>query len=686
MGGEGEGEPRVRVRRALAVALVAAAIAVLPAGAAGFEARSLSGAGNNLADPELGAAGQPYVRLAPARYTDGAGAMESGPNPRYISNRVFDSLGVDLFSERNVSQWGWVWGQFLDHTFGRAEPGGEEASVPFDASDPLERFEDTFESIPFYRDAAAPGTGAGPGDPRKQVNTVNSFIDGWALYGGSAGRLEWMRSGPDDGNPGHAGASLLLPGQYLPTEAARGAEHPAPEMQTEGALAEHPQDAVVAGDVRANENAELTAVTTLFAREHNRIVASLPASLSEQERFEIARRVVGAEQQYITYQEFLPAIGVSLSPYAGYDPGADPELSDEFATVGYRAHSMVNGEEHIEVPASKFRSKVAALRAMGVEVSFSTLHRSKLVLTLSQGAAFFDPAVVPEIGLGPVLEGLAQEPGYKNDEQIDDQLRSILFGIPREGANAAWCFAEPSRPECFSVVEDLGAIDIQRERDNGIPSYDELRAALGLAPQHTFTEVTGESSEDFPSGDPLVPSSDPIDSPHILDFTSLENFYGEPFGGGEGEGGGGSARPAKSKKKKAEAPQRAVYATRRTTLAARLKAIYGSVENLDALVGMMSEPHLGGSELGELQEAMWRRQFEALRDGDRFFYANDPVLGEIEARYGVTYRHSLRELILLDAGAKNLPENVFFALPPARRGQSVRHVRGRATEARPARR
>jgi hypothetical protein len=643
-----------------------------------FEARSLTGAGNNLEHPGWGAAGTPYVRLSPADYADGIGAMQGGPSPRYVSNRVFNSLGLDLFSERNTSQWGWVWGQFLDHTFGRAEPGTEEAPILFEASDPLERFPDTLGTIPFARNAVAPGTGTAPGNPRQQINTVNSFIDGWALYGGSPQRLEWMRTGPDRGDPAAAGASLLLPKKYLPLAGARGVSDPGPPMETEGALAGNPQSAVVAGDVRANENAELTAVTTLFAREHNRIVAALPASLGNEERFQIARRIVGAEQQYITYQEFLPALGVSLSPYGGYQKSVDPELSDEFATVAYRAHSMVNGEEHIEVPA-KFNKKITELRAMGIGVSPSTLHGSKLVLSISQGAAFFNPAIVPAIGLGPILQGLGEEPGYKNDEQIDDQLRSILFSIPGEGTNAVFCFEHPEWPECFSVVEDLGAIDIQRERDNGIPSYNRMREAVGLAPQLTFTEVTGESSEAFPADDPLVPSSGAIDDPHILDFTSMENYFGEPLG--QKSGG-----PDKKLKGGVPAPgsERAVYATRRTTLAARLKAIYGSVDNLDGLVGMMSEPHLPGSELGELQDALWRRQFEALRDGDRFFYLNDPLLAQIESRYGITYRHSLAELLRLDAGvhAKGLAADVFLAPLPGHldgsAGQAARRRTHRA--------
>lgn len=658
---------------ATAVACLLTALLCASAQAAGstaisFEAPSLNGHGDNLEHPEWGEAGSDYVRIAPARYADGVGEMVEGPNPRYISNRIFNSLEVALFSERNVSQWGWVWGQFIDHSIERAEPGSEEANIPFNQDDPLESFSDDLGSIPFTRNAVAPGTGTGVGNPRQQVNLVGSYIDASQVYGNSASRLEWLRTGPDNGKPGAAGAKLLLPHKYLPLESARGAGHPAPSMVTEGALAEDPEQAVVAGDVRTNENAELTAVTTLLAREHNRIVKQLPSSLSNEEKFQIARLFVAAEEQYITYSEFLPAEGVTLSPYTGYDPNVDTEISDEFATVGYRAHSMVNGEENVEVPASKVKgSKRSQLEAMGVLVAASPKSRSRVRLTISQLAAFYDPALVSTVGLGPILQGLAEEPSYKNDEQIDNSLRSVLFGIPQPGTEPALCDAEPEHAGCFSVVEDLGAIDVERGRDNGMPGYNEMREAVGLAPQRTFTEVTGESSEEFPSDDPLIPPTDQIENPHILEFTSLENYYGEPIPQGSEE--------------------RAVYATRRTTLAARLKAIYGTVDNMDAMVGMMSEPHLAGSDLGELQEALWRRQFEALRDGDRFFYLNDPALAELEARYGITYKHSLSELISLDAGVPkaDLAANVFYAPTPAHESAALARRALREKQAAPLR-
>jgi hypothetical protein len=605
------------------------------------EPRALNGSANNPTHPEWGEAGSRYVRLAPARYANGISEPVEGPNPRYVSNRVFNAIGVDLFSPRNVSQWVWVWGQFLDHNFELAEGGGEEMPISVDQNDPLESFSDTLGLIPFARDAVAPGSGTGTENPRQLINTVPSYIDGFAVYGGSQSRLEWLRTGPDDGNPEDAGASLMLPGGYLPLAGARGDVAAAPKMTEEGALT--PEAAAIGGDVRANENASLDAVTTLFAREHNRIVSELPESLTAEQKFQIARRVVGAEIQYITYTAFLPAVGVQLSRYAGYDPSVDPEISDEFATVGYRAHSMVDGEQEIIVPTGTYSAEQQqALRALGVRVEPVTVgHHQGELLFITQSAAFFNPAMVPGVGLGTLLAGLSETPNYRNDEQIDNALRSVLFEVPGSNERTpAQCFEQPQLSGCFSGIVDLGAIDVQRGRDHGIPSYAQLREALGLGVPGSFDQLTGENTEELPPGRT-------INTPGILNFTTFTDRKGHV------------TSPEDSS-------DRAVSATRVSTLAARLKATYGSVSNLDAFVGMVSEPAVHGSELGPLQYAIWRRQFEALRDGDRFFYENDPTLAAIKRAYHITYKRTLAQLLTLDAEVPKgeVPGNVFFTRAP----------------------
>ena len=64
----------------------------------------------------------------------------------------------------------------------------------------------------------------------------------------------------------------------------------------------------------------------------------------------------------------------------------------------------------------------------------------------------------------------------------------------------------------------------------------------------------------------------------------------------------------------------AVTGVRRSTLAACLRALYGDVDRVEAFVGMVSEPHLTGSDMGALQYSMWRHEFESLRDGDSNHY------------------------------------------------------------------
>src|SRR6185295_18183444 len=64
---------------------------------------------------------------------------------------------------------------------------------------------------------------------------------------------------------------------------------------------------VVAGDKRANEQPGLTVLHTAFVREHNRQAARLAGlhpQWDDERLYQEARRVVGAEMQVITYNEF----------------------------------------------------------------------------------------------------------------------------------------------------------------------------------------------------------------------------------------------------------------------------------------------------------------------------------------------------------------------------------------------
>jgi hypothetical protein len=602
--------------------------------------QSLDGSANNRSHPDWGKAGTPYSRVARANYADGRGQPVAGPNSRYISNRIFSDVNQNTFSEHKVTQWGFTWGQFIDHTVGHRDETGEPANIAFNSADPLEFFTNSLGSIPFNRSAAARGTGRN--SPREQINTLASFIDASPVYGSDEKREEWLRQGPVDGNLRNNSAYLLLPDGQLPRRDSRGNAAKAPEMNVDGRLLGQPNRAAVAGDLRANENIDLTATQTLFAREHNRIVSKLPDWLSEEQKFQVARRVVIAEEQYITYREFLPAVGVQLSSYRGYNPRVDTTLSNEFATVGYRAHSMIHGEIEVEGEADEYSAAtLEALEDQGIEVEHSE-DGEDVEIVIPLNVAFFNPDLVQQVQLGPLLKSLGGESEYNNDEQIDNQLRSVMFQLPV--ADNAACLDGAELPKCYQGVMDLGAVDVERGRDHGMPSYNDLRKAYGLAPKFSFEEITGETTSSFPADPQLTPGKE-IDDPSILDVTQLFDITGKPIALGS-----------------PEAETEATRNVRRTTVASRLKAIYGSVDKVDAFVGMIAEPHNAKSDLGELQTAIWKRQFQALRDGDRFFYENDPGLSQIQRRFGIDYRHSLADIIALntDIPRTELADNVFI--------------------------
>src|SRR5256886_4381127 len=206
-------------------------------------------------------------------------------------------------------------------------------------------------------------------------------------------------------------------------------------------------------------------------------------------------------------------------------------------------------------------------------------------LEIPLAAAFGNPDLLQSLGLGPVFQSLSQRQ-YENDEQIDNALRSVLFQIPKPGIDdPTVCGVPLVNPDCFSGVSDLGAIDVARGRDHGMPSYNDLRRAYGLAPKTSFVDVTGEATQRFPV-DPLINAVDPINDPNILDFVELRDADGNIVAPGT-----------------QEAEEDVVSGTRRTTVAARLQAVYGNVDQLDAFVGMVSEKHVAGTEFGELQLA-----------------------------------------------------------------------------------
>jgi peroxidase len=95
-----------------------------------------------------------------------------------------------------------------------------------------------------------------------------------------------------------------------------------------------------------------------------------------------------------------------------------------------------------------------------------------------------------------------------------------------------------------------------------------------------------------------------------------------------------------------------------------LATAYDSVDNIDPLIGGLAEDHVADGGLGSLFTTIVAEQFERLRKGDRFWYANDTAFTPDEVNE--VRKTTLRDVIQRNTGVTNLQDNVFIAVPRTR--------------------
>ncbi|MCC9631442.1 peroxidase [Blastopirellula sp. JC732] len=397
------------------------------------EVRSIDGTGNNVDNPEYGSVGVDFLRVAPADYGDGISSLagEDRPSAREISNALVAQEPGSAGNERQLSAFVYVWGQFLDHDIDLTETGDSEAAnIAIPTGDPYFDPDGSGDDVlHFFRSLFDPATGDSVDNPREQFNEITAFIDGSQVYGSTQEVADSLRTF-------EGGKLKTSEGDLLPV---------------------NEQGAFYAGDVRVNENIQLSSLHTLFVREHNfwaDQIAEQNPSLTDEEIYQQARSIVIAEIQSITFNEFLPALlGEGVIPdYAGYDPTINPGITNEFATAAYRmGHSLLNDD--IEFFGNDGRAIFEGV-------------------TLAE--AFFNPALVQEHGIDALLKYAASTQSQEVDTQIVDSVRNFLFGAPGSGGL------------------DLASLNIQRGRDHGIADYNTVREAYGLPRVTSFAEITSD--------------------------------------------------------------------------------------------------------------------------------------------------------------------------------------------------
>ncbi len=408
--------------------------------------RNIDGSNNNIGKPEMNETDTALTRLTKSDYSDGISAMAGTdrPNPRSISNQVVDQNGSS-YTYKLASDFLWQWGQFLDHDIDLtdgADPA-EKNPIPIPAGDPIFDPDNTGTAVMrFNRSIYDEESGTDSTKPRQQLNEITGWIDASNVYGSDLERANALRTLDGTGQL-KTSAKRLLP---FNTEGLSNAGGPSEEL-------------FLAGDVRANEQVGLTAMHTLFVREHNRLARKLKKEyrhLNGDVIYEHARRIVAAQMQVITYKEFLPVLlgSNALAPYKGYKPEVDASISNEFSTAAYRlGHSLLSPQ-------------ILRLNKKGKEIRHGHL---------SLRNAFFAPhRLVEEGNIAPILRGLAKQPCQDLDIFVIDDVRNFLFRV--SGDNGF----------------DLASLNIQRGRDHGLPGYNETRKLLGLTPVSGFADISSD--------------------------------------------------------------------------------------------------------------------------------------------------------------------------------------------------
>ncbi|MDJ0660352.1 MAG: peroxidase family protein [Crocosphaera sp.] len=433
---------------------------VFPVKAAEF--RTMDGIDNNLNNSTLGSVGSNLIRLSGVGYDDGFSVPRGGlnstvlPSPRAISNSLSAQSNF-LPNTSNVSDWVWQWGQFLDHDldlspigttegFNIAVPTGDPSFDPDNLGDrtiTLNRSEFNTDSF----------------GVRQQFNDITAYIDASNIYGSDVTRANALRT--NDGT-GKLIAETAANGEKLLMLNTVGLDN-----DTGGDP--NVTNYFVSGDVRANEQVGLAATHTLFMREHNRLADDIKTRLDSGETalvnkfqdsglseddfiFESARKVVGAQMQIITYDQWLPVVlgKNALDNYDGYDDEIDPGISTEFSTAAFRfGHTMLSPE------------------LLRVD------NNGNIVNALSLRDSFFKPEEVQQNGIDTLLMGLASQKAQEVDTFLVDDVRNFLFGPPGAGGF------------------DLASLNLQRGRDHGLPPINTVRLALGLTPYTSFLDLTG---------------------------------------------------------------------------------------------------------------------------------------------------------------------------------------------------
>uniref|UniRef100_A0A915D5A7 Chorion peroxidase n=1 Tax=Ditylenchus dipsaci TaxID=166011 RepID=A0A915D5A7_9BILA len=451
--------------------------------------RQIDGHCNNVENPQWGANYSPFQRLLPPDYADGISEPRRSsflingntraplPNPRLLSNLLFrepSSMMKDVvaitshFSFFIYSDMVHIGGVQLFvgpkqlplpccSEAGKSHPDCMSISL---APDDV-RFRGFVNCMEYSRTVAAPRSAKCALGPREQANQATSFLDGSTIYGSTMERMKKLRS--------------FHNGRLVTSHESPNSRELPPTMDLlEQVFSPHfacansvPSSCFIGGSEHINFLPSIAALHSLFIRQHNRIAKELQnynKQWTDEQLFQETRRIVVAQLQHITYNEYLPILlgretwkKYALNPHTAsagtstsdtYDLNVDPSVLNSFAIVGQFFYTM-------------FDSRLAQYGGDGLRIMDRPLSEY-----MNEPSSLFFNDKIDGI-LRYLIRQHVQEPGLHMTSEFKDKL------FKNNG----------------NLGLDLGALILQTGRDHGIPGYTAWREKCGGSPVHSFDDL-----------------------------------------------------------------------------------------------------------------------------------------------------------------------------------------------------
>ena len=441
--------------------------------------RTSDGSWNNLQrdadgryDPMVGAAYTRFFRnvgdeRGVAAVRPRAAAATDPVSVRELSRALF-APGEERTMVPFLNLWAAVWIQFMNADWishGNTD-SDRIAEVPLAEDDPL-RGRYGLDHLDVRRSKDDPTRQpAEEGRPPTFINEVTHWWDGSQIYGSDHATQHRLRSHRD-------GKLTVTVDGLLPVD---------PETGTEST-----------GFTR-NWWVALGAIHTLFVREHNAICDTIKAAhpdWSDEALFQTARLVNAAVMAKIHTIEWTPAILPNRT------------LNDAMSANWYGLITSLFGGnrkrvlEEIPITNRELGGIVgnpqATFAKYGLSEEFTAVYRMHSLLPDS--VEFFHLGVGEPVSELPLMRlRHAASPAIIAEHGIDNVAYSLGIQLPGALVNNNYpaVLLDMSLPG--EPVVDLGALDLFRDRERGVPPYNQLRAELGLKRVPSFDELTEDSA------------------------------------------------------------------------------------------------------------------------------------------------------------------------------------------------